>query len=361
MFQDLGGPGSLQGHLLQLQLLLEQQAQQAPQGQQAQQLQLLLEQQTQQEPQQQQQHAPPTQPQQQQQPPPQSQQQQEHHALLLHRHNNELLLRQHHHQEQLERQVDLEQAHLLQIAAVMSAAQQAQSGSLLFQLAPAPLHATSSGSWGGELEDGAGARNGPDRLMLAAAERRRSIAAAAAAAGVKAPRSAPLLPNAFAMVEVGPQKPPPRQERVEGMVYVVKGEKKRWVGARRFIPCCKYPNCDKLQQGQSAYCKKHGGGWRCEIQGCTSAARGSFKFCFAHGGRKDNVVPTMPKSRHRRARDTQPVQQETYDSEPSEEDDAPGEPPPPPQQLQLEQQLEQQQLLQLQPQQQQHKEKPPQQ
>jgi hypothetical protein len=351
MFQPLGGPAGLQGHLVQLQLLLEQQqAQQQPHLDA-------------------QQQAAPTQQAPQQHWQPQSQQQQQHVLLLLHRQNQELLLRQHQHQEQPDRQKEMEQARLLQIAVVMSAAQQAhwQSSSLLFQLAPAPLHATSSGSWGGELEleDGAGARNGPDRLALAAAERRRSIAAAAAAAGDKAPRSAPVLPNAFAKVEVGLGKPPPRQERVEGMVYVVKGEKKRWVGARRFVPCCKYPNCDKLQQGQSAFCKKHGGGWRCEIQGCTSAARGSFKFCFAHGGRKDNVVPTLPKNRRRLARDTQPVQQETDDSEPSEEDDTPGEPPPQQQQEQLlllqqqQQQPQPQPQPQLQPQQQQKK--PPQQ
>jgi hypothetical protein len=216
-----------------------------------------------------------------------------------------LLLQQQQQQQLLHMETGLDQVQMLQFAALVSAVQEAQSGTgaLVFQplaLAPAPLQVGSS-SWGGELKH--------------AAERRRSVAAATAAVGDKAPKPTAVLPSAFAKVTVGLGKPPPRQERVEGMVYVVKGEKKRWVGSRRFVPCCKYPNCDKLQQGQSAFCKKHGGGWRCEIQGCTSAARGSLKFCFAHGGRKDNVVPTMPKNRRRLARDTQPVQQETSDSD----------------------------------------------
>ena len=47
-----------------------------------------------------------------------------------------------------------------------------------------------------------------------------------------------------------------KNQRIKGQVYLVKGVMKRWDG-RRFIRCCIAPNCRKLAQGSTLYCKQH--------------------------------------------------------------------------------------------------------
>lgn len=55
-------------------------------------------------------------------------------------------------------------------------------------------------------------------------------------------------------------------------------EKKKWRE-------CKSPGCKKCRQGNTQFCKEHGGGRKCQIEGCTKLARGQF-FCALHGGGK---------------------------------------------------------------------------
>mmetsp|Transcript_1222 Transcript_1222/g.2122 ORF Transcript_1222/g.2122 Transcript_1222/m.2122 type:complete len:594 (+) Transcript_1222:781-2562(+) len=85
--------------------------------------------------------------------------------------------------------------------------------------------------------------------------------------------------------EGDPPDAPPAHERIRGRNYMVKGCVKRWDG-KRFARCCDAPNCNKLAQGTTNYCKNHGGGSRCKVQGCTRAARGGSDKCAAHGGGK---------------------------------------------------------------------------
>jgi hypothetical protein len=50
---------------------------------------------------------------------------------------------------------------------------------------------------------------------------------------------------------------------------------------------CNYPECTKTRLGPF-FCIRHGGGKRCEYEGCTKGASGSIgggaKFCITHGG-----------------------------------------------------------------------------
>lgn len=46
---------------------------------------------------------------------------------------------------------------------------------------------------------------------------------------------------------------------------------------------CKFADCDKLARGRG-FCKRHGGGRRCQTLNCQRSARSGSKFCTSHGG-----------------------------------------------------------------------------
>eukprot|EP00854_Cymbomonas_tetramitiformis_P033677 gene33677-43349_t len=39
-----------------------------------------------------------------------------------------------------------------------------------------------------------------------------------------------------------------------------------------------------LRKGTTPFCKAHGGGVRCQYEGCSTSARGTLGYCKAHGG-----------------------------------------------------------------------------
>ena len=82
-------------------------------------------------------------------------------------------------------------------------------------------------------------------------------------------------------------------ERKKGVVYLVKGERKKWDG-KRYARCCM--ECDKLAQGTTGYCKGHGGGSRCQHEGCVRASRGGSTHCASHGGGKRCESPGCTKA-----------------------------------------------------------------
>ena len=50
---------------------------------------------------------------------------------------------------------------------------------------------------------------------------------------------------------------------------------------------CELDGCTKrAESGGTPHCKAHGGGRRCQEEGCTKSARGSTQRCKAHGGGK---------------------------------------------------------------------------
>mmetsp|Transcript_6929 Transcript_6929/g.12970 ORF Transcript_6929/g.12970 Transcript_6929/m.12970 type:complete len:324 (-) Transcript_6929:372-1343(-) len=49
---------------------------------------------------------------------------------------------------------------------------------------------------------------------------------------------------------------------------------------------CQAQGCSKSAVGSTDHCIAHGGGKRCKLLGCTKAARGSTHFCITHGGGK---------------------------------------------------------------------------
>jgi hypothetical protein len=46
---------------------------------------------------------------------------------------------------------------------------------------------------------------------------------------------------------------------------------------------CKHEGCSRQARDSTQFCISHGGGWRCQREGCTTAAQGK-KFCSGHGG-----------------------------------------------------------------------------
>ena len=52
-------------------------------------------------------------------------------------------------------------------------------------------------------------------------------------------------------------------------------------------PQCEEEGCCKLARGSTGYCTGHGGGKRCQQEGCLKAAQsGGTPHCLAHGGGK---------------------------------------------------------------------------
>ena len=54
---------------------------------------------------------------------------------------------------------------------------------------------------------------------------------------------------------------------------------------------CKALGCKKCRQGNTQFCKEHGGGRKCQVKNCTKLARGKF-FCASHGGGKRCSEPS---------------------------------------------------------------------
>ena len=56
---------------------------------------------------------------------------------------------------------------------------------------------------------------------------------------------------------------------------------------RHMSRACQYPNCTKTRLG-AHFCIRHGGGKRCQVEGCNKGASGTVgggaRFCIAHGG-----------------------------------------------------------------------------
>jgi hypothetical protein len=59
---------------------------------------------------------------------------------------------------------------------------------------------------------------------------------------------------------------------------------------------CQQDGCLKSAQGDTGFCKAHGGGKRCQEEGCTKSARGDTGFCVAHGGGRRCQHAGCPKS-----------------------------------------------------------------
>ena len=57
------------------------------------------------------------------------------------------------------------------------------------------------------------------------------------------------------------------------------------VSAKKGWRECKYEGCHKCRQGNTQFCKQHGGGRKCLVDGCTKLARGKM-YCASHGGGK---------------------------------------------------------------------------
>ncbi len=57
---------------------------------------------------------------------------------------------------------------------------------------------------------------------------------------------------------------------------------------------CKYEGCQKVRL-KGGYCSQHGGGRKCEVDGCTKGAAGATRFCIAHGGGKRCNEPDCNK------------------------------------------------------------------
>ena len=53
---------------------------------------------------------------------------------------------------------------------------------------------------------------------------------------------------------------------------------------------CKFEHCEMFRQGNTQFCKRHGGGRKCQVDGCTKLARGR-KYCASHGGGKRCIEP----------------------------------------------------------------------
>mmetsp|Transcript_391 Transcript_391/g.463 ORF Transcript_391/g.463 Transcript_391/m.463 type:complete len:222 (+) Transcript_391:221-886(+) len=71
---------------------------------------------------------------------------------------------------------------------------------------------------------------------------------------------------------------------VKGQVYNFHGIRKKWDG-RQLRRLCSESACLKLAVGKKMRCKSHGGGRRCQVNGCTNSAVDSDK-CKRHGGGK---------------------------------------------------------------------------
>ena len=59
---------------------------------------------------------------------------------------------------------------------------------------------------------------------------------------------------------------------------------------------CQTEGCSKSAQGDTSYCIVHGGGKRCQTEGCSKSAIGATNYCKAHGGGKRCLTEGCSKS-----------------------------------------------------------------
>jgi hypothetical protein len=120
----------------------------------------------------------------------------------------------------------------------------------------------------------------PRGLLQAARSSARRMAGANAAKKRAAPRqfkqAAHLTARRTAGVDGAKRRGVPRQ-----LVMVARRTASRTeeLGRR-----CQEEGCSKSAQGDTGYCKAHGGGRRCQHVGCSKSARGDTEHCVAHGG-----------------------------------------------------------------------------
>jgi hypothetical protein len=67
-------------------------------------------------------------------------------------------------------------------------------------------------------------------------------------------------------------------------------------GASQSTKRCQYPECDKISVSRGL-CRGHGGGRRCQFDGCVKGAQSRSEFCWAHGGGKRCEVKGCMRSR----------------------------------------------------------------
>lgn len=59
-------------------------------------------------------------------------------------------------------------------------------------------------------------------------------------------------------------------------------------------PRCQWDGCGKGAISNSSYCRRHGGGSRCQHPNCPEGARQGFNFCLNHGGFNPCAFPNCP-------------------------------------------------------------------
>lgn len=59
-------------------------------------------------------------------------------------------------------------------------------------------------------------------------------------------------------------------------------------------PRCQWDGCGKGAISNSSYCRRHGGGSRCQHPNCPEGARQGFNFCLNHGGFNPCAFPHCP-------------------------------------------------------------------
>ena len=59
-------------------------------------------------------------------------------------------------------------------------------------------------------------------------------------------------------------------------------------------PRCQFPSCGKGAISNSSFCRRHGGGPRCQHPNCNEGARIGYSYCLAHGGYNPCGFPSCP-------------------------------------------------------------------
>ena len=59
-------------------------------------------------------------------------------------------------------------------------------------------------------------------------------------------------------------------------------------------PRCQFPSCVKGAISNSSFCRRHGGGPRCQHPNCTEGARIGYAHCLSHGGYNPCAFPSCP-------------------------------------------------------------------
>ena len=59
-------------------------------------------------------------------------------------------------------------------------------------------------------------------------------------------------------------------------------------------PRCQFPSCNKGAISNSSFCRRHGGGPRCQHPNCSEGARIGYQYCLSHGGYNPCSFPSCP-------------------------------------------------------------------